>query len=124
MARWAGVLPQIEAFEQKYRELSDAELRKESLSLRYRVRSGESMTHLLPEAFALVREAGRRSMNMRHFEVQLLGGMAMFHGCVAEMETGEGKTLTATLPLYLHALAGKGAHLAELSRSLARQPAA
>lgn len=123
MARWAGVLPQIEAFEQKYRELSDAELRKESLSLRYRVRSGESMTHLLPEAFALVREAGRRSMNMRHFEVQLLGGMAMFHGCVAEMETGEGKTLTATLPLYLHALAGKGAHLATVNDYLARRDA-
>ncbi len=123
LARWASVLPRIEAFEAKYRDLADAELRKESLSLRYRVRCGESMADILPEAFGLAREAGRRTMNMRHFEVQLLGGTALYHGCVAEMETGEGKTLTATLPLYLHALAGKGAHLATVNDYLARRDA-
>jgi preprotein translocase subunit SecA len=123
LARWAGLLPRIESLETQYRELSDSELRKESLSLRYRVRCGESMAALLPEAFGLVREAGRRAMNMRHFEVQLLGGMSLFHGCIAEMETGEGKTLTATLPLYLHALSGKGAHLATVNDYLARRDA-
>jgi preprotein translocase subunit SecA len=123
LARWTGLLPRIETMESQYRELSDAELRKESLSLRYRVRCGESMSAMLPEAFGLVREAGRRTMNMRHFEVQLLGGMALFHGCIAEMETGEGKTLTATLPLYLHSLAGKGAHLATVNDYLARRDA-
>ncbi len=123
LARWANVLPRIEAFEKRFREMNDAELRKESLSLRYRVRCGESIGALLPEAFGLVREAGRRAMNMRHFEVQLLGGTALFHGCIAEMETGEGKTLTATLPLYLHALAGRGAHLATVNDYLARRDA-
>ncbi|MBW3598171.1 MAG: preprotein translocase subunit SecA [Planctomycetes bacterium] len=123
LARWGSLLPRIETFEAQFREMNDAELRKESLSLRYRVRCGESMEALLPEAFGLVREAGRRALNMRHFEVQLLGGMALYHGCIAEMETGEGKTLTATLPLYLHALAGKGAHLATVNDYLARRDA-
>ena len=88
---------------------NDQQLRKRSLSLRYRAKSGERLGGLLPEAFALVREAARRTIKMRHFDVQLLGGVALFHKAIAEMETGEGKTLTATLPLYLHALVGKGA---------------
>ena len=80
-----------------------------SLSLRYRAKSGEPLSKLLVEAFALVREAGRRTLNMRHFDVQILGGIAMFHRAIVEMQTGEGKTLTATLPLYLYALVGKAA---------------
>src|SRR5690606_20968038 len=78
---------------------------------------------LLPEAFALVREAGRRTLNMRHFDVQILGGIAMHNRSIAEMQTGEGKTLTATLPLYLAALEGKGAHLATVNDYLARRDA-
>jgi preprotein translocase subunit SecA len=104
-------------------KLADHQLRKESLGLRYRARSGESLEKLLVEAFALVREAARRTVNMRHFEVQLLGGAAMYHRSIVEMQTGEGKTLTATLPLYLSALEGKGAHLATVNDYLARRDA-
>ena len=98
-------------------------MKKTSLSLRYRAKSGEPLDRLLPEAFALVREAGRRTLNMRHFDVQILGGIAMHHRSIVEMQTGEGKTLTATLPLYLAALAGKGAHLATVNDYLARRDA-
>jgi preprotein translocase subunit SecA len=99
--------------------LDDAELRERSLSLRYRAKCGESLDGLLSEAFALVREAARRSIGLVHFESQLLGGVALHAGAIAEMQTGEGKTLTATLPLYLRALAGKGAHLATANDYLA-----
>jgi preprotein translocase subunit SecA len=102
---------------------SDFELKKTSLSLRYRARSGEPLDRLLVEAFALVREAGRRRLNMRHFDVQLLGGSAVHHNSIVEMQTGEGKTLTATLPLYLAALEGKGAHLATVNDYLAQRDA-
>ncbi len=99
------------------------QLKKRSLSLQYRARSGEKLERLLCEAFALVREAAKRSIGLRHFDVQILGGIAMFHGSVAEMETGEGKTLTATLPLYLRSLVGKGAHLATVNDYLAARDA-
>jgi preprotein translocase subunit SecA len=104
-------------------KLNDYDLRKTSLGLRYRVRSGESLDRLLVEAFALVREAGRRKLNMRHFDVQILGGAAVHHRSIIEMQTGEGKTLTATLPMYLAALEGKGAHLATVNDYLARRDA-
>jgi preprotein translocase subunit SecA len=123
VANWTAVLPKIEVFEQQYRERGDHELRKESLSLRYRAKSGEALARLLPEAYALVREAARRTVNMRHFDVQILGGIALFHGSIAEMETGEGKTLTATLPMYLRSLEGKGAHLATVNDYLASRDA-
>ncbi len=123
LARYAGYLPRIGAFEAELKNLSDPALRKKSLGLRYQVRSGESLDRLLVEAFALVREAGRRVLGMRHFEVQLLGGAAMHHRSIVEMQTGEGKTLTATLPLYLAALEGKGAHLATVNDYLARRDA-
>ncbi len=86
-------------------------------------RSHEPLDRLLPEAFALVREAGRKTLNMRHFDVQILGGVAMHHGSIVEMQTGEGKTLAATLPLYLNALTGKGVHLATANDYLARRDA-
>ena len=101
LAHWSQLIPVIAAFEPELIELSDSELRKRSLSLKYRARSRNRSRSLLPEAFALVREAGRRTLNMRHFDVQMLGGIAMHHRSIAEMQTGEGKTLTATLPLYL-----------------------
>ena len=106
LARYAQVLPEIEKFADDFAAQSDAELRKRSLALRYRAKSREPLARLLPEAFALVREAGRRTLNMRHFDVQMLGGIALHYRSIAEMQTGEGKTLTATLPLYL-AVAGR-----------------
>jgi preprotein translocase subunit SecA len=123
ISRWAQLVPRIGALEPELLELSDDKLRKRSLSLRYRAKSGEPLSHLLVEAYALVREAGRRSLNMRHFDVQLLGGIAMFHHSIAEMQTGEGKTLTATLPMYLYALLGKGCQLATVNDYLARRDA-
>jgi preprotein translocase subunit SecA len=123
MARWQRILPVIAALELEFQQLSARDLRKRSLSLRYRAKSHEPLGELLPESFALVREAARRTLNMRHFDVQLLGGMAMHERSIAEMQTGEGKTLTATLPLYLHALTGRGAHLATVNDYLARRDA-
>src|SRR5688572_21440353 len=112
LSQWGTYVPQIAALEEGLMRESDFDVKKKSLSLRYRARSGESLDDLLVEAFALVREAGRRKLNMRHFDVQLLGGAAVHYNSIAEMQTGEGKTLTATLALYLAALEGKGAHLA------------
>ncbi len=123
LVRWAQMLPKIAAYEPGYQKLTDHELKKESLSLRYRARSGEPLAKLLPEAYALVREAGRRTLEMRHFDVQLLGGIAMFNQSIVEMQTGEGKTLTATLPMYLYALAGKGCSLATVNDYLAKRDA-
>jgi len=122
-ARWQSLLKAVNGQESKLRGLDDDQLRKESLSLRYRVRSGEPMDRILPEAFALVREAGQRVLGMRHYDVQVLGGIAMHAGSIAEMQTGEGKTLTATLPLYLNALLGKGTHLATANDYLAKRDA-
>src|SRR3954447_24951441 len=121
MARWGRYISQIAALEEPLKQQSDFELKKTSLSLRYRARSGEPLDRLLVEAFALVREAGRRTLNMRHFDVQLLGGAAVHYNSIVEMQTGEGKTLTATLPLYLAALEGKGAHLATVNDYLAKR---
>ncbi|MCC6494138.1 MAG: preprotein translocase subunit SecA [Pirellulales bacterium] len=123
LARWAAYLPKIAEREPELHKLSDPQLRKESLGLRYRARSGEPLDRLLVEAFALVREAGRRKLGMRHFDVQILGGAAVHHRSIVEMQTGEGKTLTATLPMYLAAVAGKGAHLATVNDYLARRDA-
>jgi len=123
LTRWQGLLPTIAAFEPELQALPDHDLRKRGLSLRYRARSQEPLTEIMPEAFAVIREAGRRRLNMRHFDVQLLGGMAMHHGSIAEMQTGEGKTLTATLPLCLAALIGKGALLATVNDYLAKRDA-
>ncbi|HYO23535.1 MAG TPA: preprotein translocase subunit SecA, partial [Lacipirellulaceae bacterium] len=123
IARWAVILPLVAECGPRLEQLSDPQLRKESLALRYRARSGEPLDRLMVEAFALVREAGRRRLGMRHFEVQLLGGAAIHHRSIVEMQTGEGKTLTATLPLYLAALEGKGAHLATVNDYLARRDA-
>jgi len=121
LAHWATFLPKIAALEPELERLGDHDLRKRSLALRYRARSGEPLSRLLTEAYALVREAGRRTVNMRHFDVQVLGGIAMFYRSIVEMQTGEGKTLTATLPMYLRALAGKGAHLATVNDYLAQR---
>ena len=121
--RWSGVLAQINSLAAELEPLQSDELRRKSLSLRYRALSGESHLDLLPQAFALMREAARRTLDMRHFDVQMIGGIAMCHGAISEMQTGEGKTLTATLPLYLAALEDKGAHLATANDYLAERDA-
>ncbi len=123
LRRWAALAAKISAREPELLALGDQQLRKRSLSLRYRARSGQPLGRLLVEAYALVREAARRHINMRHFDVQILGGIAMFYRSLVEMQTGEGKTLAATLPMYLYALNGKGCHLATVNDYLARRDA-
>ncbi|WP_201743776.1 preprotein translocase subunit SecA [Roseiconus nitratireducens] len=123
MLRWKRMLGEINAFEPQFQSESDEALRKRSLALRYRAMAGEKLAKLLPEGYALVREAGRRTLGMRHYDVQMIGGISLFEGHIAEMQTGEGKTLTATLPLYLHSLVGKGAHLATVNDYLAKRDA-
>ena len=113
------LIPKIRARAEEVGKLTAEQLRKESLSLRYRAKSGESLSDMVVEAFALVVEAADRALGMRHFDVQLLGGMVMFNGAIAEMATGEGKTLTATLPMFTRSLPGKGALLATVNDYLA-----
>jgi preprotein translocase subunit SecA len=113
----------INAFEPELEHYSDAEIREAMDELRERARGGESLDDLLFECFALVREAGRRSMGMRHFDVQLIGGMVLHDGSIAEMRTGEGKTLTATLAVVLNSLAGRGVHVVTVNDYLARRDA-
>src|SRR5918993_848092 len=111
----------INAKEPEIQALSDTQLREKTIEFRTRHGNGESLDDLLPEAFAVVREGGRRVLNMRHFDVQLIGGMVLHRGRIAEMKTGEGKTLVATLPAYLNALAGKGVHVVTVNDYLARR---
>jgi preprotein translocase subunit SecA len=111
----------INALEESTRALTDAQLRDKTAEFKTRVANGETLDDLLHEAFAVVREAGRRVMNMRHYDVQLIGGMVLHNGVIAEMKTGEGKTLVATLPAYLNALAGKGVHVVTVNDYLARR---
>src|SRR5262245_9732560 len=113
----------INELEPSIKELSDAGIREKTIEFRQRIERGETLDDLLPEAFAVVREAGRRALNMRHFDVQLIGGMVLHGGRIAEMKTGEGKTLVATLPAYLNALAGKGVHVVTVNDYLARRDA-
>ncbi len=113
----------INGLESKFEQLSDDELKAQTESFKQRIAQGETLEALLPEAFAVVREASKRVMKMRHFDVQLIGGLALHHGKVAEMRTGEGKTLTATLPVYLNALTGKGVHVVTVNDYLASRDA-
>ena len=113
----------INGLEPKFEQLSDDELKAQTASFKQRVAQGETLEALLPEAFAVVREASKRVMKMRHFDVQLVGGLALHHGKVAEMRTGEGKTLTATLPVYLNALTGNGVHVVTVNDYLASRDA-
>ena len=113
----------INALEEKVAQLSDEELQGKTGLFKQRVVQGESLDALLPEAFAVVREAGKRVLQMRHFDVQLIGGMALHYGKIAEMRTGEGKTLMATLPAYLNALSGKGVHVVTVNDYLASRDA-
>jgi preprotein translocase subunit SecA len=111
----------INAFEDSIKALTDDQLRGKTTEFKTRFANGETLDDLLPEAFAVVREAGRRVLQMRHYDVQLIGGMVLHNGALAEMKTGEGKTLVATLPAYLNALAGKGVHIVTVNDYLARR---
>src|ERR1700710_3124862 len=113
----------INRYEPEMEALSDEEIREVADSLRERARNGESLDDLLPEAFSLTREASRRSTGQRHYDVQLIGGMVLNDGAIAEMRTGEGKTLTATLPVFLNTLAGDSVHVVTVNDYLARRDA-
>jgi preprotein translocase subunit SecA len=132
----------IGEWEPKVQPLSDAELREKTIEFKARfaervkdvsdtpenkderkAAEAEALNELLPEAFAVVREAGKRAVGMRHFDVQMIGGMVLHSGKIAEMKTGEGKTLVATLPVYLNALAGKGVHVVTVNDYLAKRDA-
>ncbi len=114
-------VPEINALEPAMRALDDAQLAGKTAEFRQRIAAGASLDSLLPEAFAVVREASRRVLGMRHFDVQLIGGMVLHSGRIAEMRTGEGKTLVGTLPTYLNALSGKGVHVVTVNDYLARR---
>lgn len=116
------ILDEVNSLEAKYKAMSDSELQSQTPIFKSRLNEGKATVNdILPEAFAVVREASRRVMNMRHFDVQILGGVVLHQGKISEMKTGEGKTLTATLPLYLNALTGRGAHLVTVNDYLAQR---
>ncbi len=123
LKQYRKVVDRINAMEPQFEKLSDDELRGKTQAFKDRIAAGESLDAVLPEAFAVVREGSKRVMKMRHFDVQLLGGMALHNGKISEMRTGEGKTLTATLPVYLNALAGKGVHVVTVNDYLAHRDA-
>src|SRR6185436_11306432 len=121
--RLRPLVAQISALEPSLTPISDEALRDKTEAFRKQLGSGASLDDILPEAFAVCREAGRRRLNMRHFDVQLLGGMVLHNGKIAEMKTGEGKTFVATLPLYLNALSGNGVHIVTVNDYLAKRDA-
>src|SRR5690242_8986484 len=124
LKRMQARVEEINALEPEMQKLADAEFQHRTEELKKRLAEGATLDDLLPEAFALCREAGRRTLNMRHFDVQLVGGMVLHEGKIAEMKTGEGKTLVATLPVYLNALEGKGVHVVTVNDYLANRDAA
>ncbi|MEG0445681.1 MAG: preprotein translocase subunit SecA [Comamonas sp.] len=123
LKQYRKTVARINAMEPEYEKLSDEALRAKTQEFKGRVANGESLNDLLPEAFAVVREGSKRVMKMRHFDVQMQGGMALHDGKIAEMRTGEGKTLTATLPVYLNALSAEGVHVVTVNDYLARRDA-
>ena len=119
--RMQPIVEKINALESSIQSLSDEQIAQKTIAFKAQLAQGKSLDDILPEAFAVVREAGYRTLGQRHFDVQLMGGIVLHQGKISEMKTGEGKTLTATLPLYLNALAGKGAHLVTVNDYLARR---
>lgn len=124
LASWKGIVTRINALESEVEKLSQDEIRGKTQEFKKRLADGEKLDDLLPEAFALVRESAKRTLGQRHFDAQLLGGLALYHGGIAEMKTGEGKTQVATLPAYLKALEGKGVHVVTVNDYLSRRDAA
>lgn len=123
ISQYEPILQKVNAFESSIQALSDEALAEKTNAFKQRIADGVSLDEILPEAFAVVRETGRRVLNMRHYDVQVLGGIALHYGNVAEMRTGEGKTLVATLPAYLNALTGKGVHVVTVNDYLAARDA-
>jgi preprotein translocase subunit SecA len=121
MKRLQPIVTQINAFESKLKTYTDADLQSQTAKFRERLGQGESLDSILPEAFATVREGSRRILGMRHYDVQLIGGLVLHQGKIAEMKTGEGKTLVATLPVYTNALGGKGCHVVTVNDYLAKR---
>ena len=121
LKRYYKIVDQINGLEPQFEKMTEEELRGQTDKFRERYANGESLDDMLPEAFATVREASKRTMGMRHFDVQLIGAMALHEGHIAEMKTGEGKTLVATLPAYLNALTGKGVHIVTVNDYLAKR---
>ena len=121
--KMSKLVARVNAFEEDVKALSDEELKAKTGELRQRNAEGESLDALLPEAFALVREASWRTLGLRHYDVQLIGGMVLHQGKIAEMKTGEGKTLMATLAVYLNCLAGNSSHVVTVNDYLARRDA-
>ena len=123
LRRLAQIAKAVSALEEDFEKLSDEELRGETAELRVRYDAGETLDKLLPEAFAAVREAAKRALGQRHYDVQLIGGMVLHEGNISEMKTGEGKTLVSTLAAYLNALPGKGVHIVTVNDYLAKRDA-
>ncbi|WP_284443413.1 preprotein translocase subunit SecA [Buchnera aphidicola] len=123
LKKFKKIVLSINELEEKFKCLSDKKLKEQTKLFRLRLSNGETLDDILPEAFATVREASKRVFNMRHFDVQILGGIVLNQQCVAEMRTGEGKTLTSTLPAYLNALSGKGVHIVTMNDYLAQRDA-
>src|SRR3954449_11859348 len=121
--KYSHTVRTINALEPQIAAVSDEKLREKTAEFKQRIAAGATLDEVLPEAFAVVREAGKRALNMRHFDVQLIGGMVLHYGKIAEMRTGEGKTLVATLPAYLNALSGKGVHVVTVNDYLAQRDA-
>ena len=121
LKRMRPIVDEINALEPEVQKLSDDDLRGKTAEFRGRLEAGEGLDDLLVEVFAAVREAAWRNLHMRHFDVQLIGGMVLHQGKIAEMKTGEGKTLVATLPAYLNALTGKGVHVVTVNDYLAKR---
>src|SRR5437660_785162 len=124
LKRLRPIVDDVGAFEAAAKALSDDQLRAKTAEFRQRLSEGTTLDDLLPEAFAVVREAGLRVLNMRHFDVQLIGGTVLHRGKIAEMKTGEGKTLVATLAVYLNALAGNGINVVTVNDYLAKRDSA
>jgi preprotein translocase subunit SecA len=123
LKRAEPIIAKVNALEAHFTSLSDEDLKAKTLEFKKRLEEGVSLDDLAPEAFAAVREASRRTLGQRHFDVQLLGGMILHNGDIAEMRTGEGKTLVATLPAYLNGITGKGVHVVTVNDYLSRRDA-
>jgi len=115
------VVEEVNSFEKDFEKLSTEQLKEKTKELKEKLAKGATLDNILPSAFALVREASKRTLNQRHFDVQIIGGIVLHHGKIAEMKTGEGKTLAATLPSYLNALEGKGVHIITVNDYLAKR---
>ena len=124
LKKYQNIVEQINALESEFVALSDQQLQEKTPYFKQLLQNGKSLDEILPEAFATVREASRRVLNMRHFDVQLIGGMVLHDGQIAEMRTGEGKTLVSTLPAYLNALTGKGVHIVTVNDYLSKRDSA